>query len=310
MDGFDAKGRPQRVPGQGADAGRHADPAARARRDQLGAAVVQPADRLFYVAHWENTGTIVVEGEFPRAVGINPRQTTMGQTNLQQFYNNDDEAYGVVRAYDPNTLEPKWEYKMNDITWGGVLTTAGDVAVQRRQGRLFLRARRADGRAALEGIRRRPGQQRPDELLRRRQAVRDDRRGQRAVRVRAARRRNDDEHRSAHDESLGFVSFVIFAIFVVVVRAQAPAYKVPRTPDGQPDLQGFWSNSTYTPLERPDNVTKEFYTPAEAVAAEKAAAARERAETSPAPSPTCTTTSLSSDSIAARRRSRELCARR
>ena len=25
----------------------------------------------------------------------------------------------------------------------------------------------------------------------------------------------------------------------------------PRTPDGQPDLQGFWTNSTYTPLERP-----------------------------------------------------------
>jgi alcohol dehydrogenase (cytochrome c) len=51
----------------------------------------------------------------------------MGQVNLQQFYNNDDEAYGVVRAYDPNTLEPKWEYRMNDITWGGVLTTASDV---------------------------------------------------------------------------------------------------------------------------------------------------------------------------------------
>ena len=26
---------------------------------------------------------------------------------------------------------------------------------------------------------------------------------------------------------------------------------VPRTPDGQPDLQGFWTNDTVTPLERP-----------------------------------------------------------
>jgi hypothetical protein len=25
----------------------------------------------------------------------------------------------------------------------------------------------------------------------------------------------------------------------------------PRTPDGQPDLQGLWSNATTTPLERP-----------------------------------------------------------
>jgi len=65
------------------------------------------------------------------------------------------------------------------------------------------------------------------------------------------------------------------------VRAQGPAYKVSRTPDGQPDLQGFWSNATYTPLERPDKVTKEFYTPAEAVAVEKAAAARENEQTDP-----------------------------
>ncbi len=31
----------------------------------------------------------------------------------------------------------------------------------------------------------------------------------------------------------------------------ASTYKAPRTPDGQPDLQGFWTNATLTPLERP-----------------------------------------------------------
>ena len=59
------------------------------------------------------------------------------------------------------------------------------------------------------------------------------------------------------------------------------SYKAPRTPDGQPDLQGFWTNSTYTPLERPDGVTKEFYTPEEAVEAEKRAAEREGEQTVP-----------------------------
>jgi len=33
---------------------------------------------------------------------------------------------------------------------------------------------------------------------------------------------------------------------------------------GQPDLQGFWTNATYRPLERPNDVTKEFYTEDEA----------------------------------------------
>ena len=33
-----------------------------------------------------------------------------------------------------------------------------------------------------------------------------------------------------------------------------------RTPDGQPDLQGYWTNATYTSLQRPQDITKEFYT--------------------------------------------------
>src|SRR5579862_531985 len=37
-----------------------------------------------------------------------------------------------------------------------------------------------------------------------------------------------------------------------------------RTPDGQPDLQGVWTNNTVTPLQRPKQLAgKEFYTDAE-----------------------------------------------
>jgi hypothetical protein len=61
----------------------------------------------------------------------------------------------------------------------------------------------------------------------------------------------------------------------------ARPYKAPRTPDGQPDLQGFWTNSTYTPLERPDGVTKTHYTPEEAEAAITRAIQRESAQTEP-----------------------------
>ena len=39
------------------------------------------------------------------------------------------------------------------------------------------------------------------------------------------------------------------------------AWTPPRTPDGKPDLQGIWTNSTLTPLERPKGLgAKEFYT--------------------------------------------------
>ena len=61
----------------------------------------------------------------------------------------------------------------------------------------------------------------------------------------------------------------------------AKAYVAPRTPDGQPDLQGFWTNTTYTPLERPKNVAKEFYTKEEAAENAKRAAEVEGEQTEP-----------------------------
>ena len=59
--------------------------------------------------------------------------------------------------------------------------------------------------------------------------------------------------------------------------AQAPAkakaakpWTQPRTPDGQPDMQGFWHNATITPLERPSEFAgKEFLTEQEAAALER-----------------------------------------
>ncbi|HEX8030803.1 MAG TPA: hypothetical protein VF491_20165 [Vicinamibacterales bacterium] len=59
----------------------------------------------------------------------------------------------------------------------------------------------------------------------------------------------------------------------VLLDAQAPArpaWTQLRTADGQPDLQGIWTNATITPLERPASLKdKAFLTEAEAKALEK-----------------------------------------
>jgi hypothetical protein len=50
----------------------------------------------------------------------------------------------------------------------------------------------------------------------------------------------------------------------------AKTWTPPLTPDGHPDLQGIWSNSTLTPLERPSQLAgKEFLTEKEAADYEK-----------------------------------------
>ena len=80
------KGRPQRVPGNGPDQGGHASSSPHVHgATNWAPPSFSPRTGLFYVAHFENSSTVAVEGEFPRANGINPRQTTMGQINLQNF---------------------------------------------------------------------------------------------------------------------------------------------------------------------------------------------------------------------------------
>jgi alcohol dehydrogenase (cytochrome c) len=125
LDGFNAEGRPNRVKFPTPE-GTLIHPHVHGGINWAPTAF-SPRTGWYYVASWENSGTVAVEGQFPRAAGPNNRQTAMGQTNLVPFYNNDTEPYGVVRAYDPATLDKKWEFRMTDITWGGVLATASDL---------------------------------------------------------------------------------------------------------------------------------------------------------------------------------------
>jgi hypothetical protein len=89
---------------------------------------------------------------------------------------------------------------------------------------------------------------------------------------------------------LAFASFTATAVVAVrpalAAAAKAPPSKtwVPgRTPDGQPDLQGTWTNATITPFERPAELAgKAVLTPEEAAELEKRAAAN-RVDAPPKP---------------------------
>jgi hypothetical protein len=61
--------------------------------------------------------------------------------------------------------------------------------------------------------------------------------------------------------------------------AGAAPWTLPHTADGHPDFRGYWTNSTFTPLERPAELAgKEFMTEAEAAQYEKARQIQEESQ--------------------------------
>jgi len=84
---------------------------------------------------------------------------------------------------------------------------------------------------------------------------------------------NEVNARSRWRIAAGFVAGVAALTLSApgAVAQQGPAnvagtYRAPRTPDGRPDLQGYWTNLTYTPFERPKELAgKPFYTEQEAI---------------------------------------------
>jgi alcohol dehydrogenase (cytochrome c) len=124
MSGFDKDGRPQRVPGKlpGADGdGTPITPTVLGGTNWYPPSY-SPKGGLFYVSAWENSHSGRPAGQRGGA-----NTTPMADTALAPNVKTEEEGYGVVRAFDPKTLDQKWEFKMNDITWAGVLSTAGDL---------------------------------------------------------------------------------------------------------------------------------------------------------------------------------------
>ena len=75
-------------------------------------------------------------------------------------------------------------------------------------------------------------------------------------------------------------TLLLAALIAVPVMAQAPkGWVAPKAADGHPDLSGYWTNITLTPLERPaDLAGKAFFTPQEAEKYEKDLVERNNAD--------------------------------
>lgn len=143
MNGFDEKGRPQRVPGMA--------PTREGTRIFPGNAggtswyspSFSPSTRLFYVSAWKDYSSIFSKGsaEYREGAGYMGgavRSVIPYDRSPIQNYRKHDEGYGAVIALDPHTGEQKWEFRMADVTDAGILTTATDVLFSGgREGHFF-----------------------------------------------------------------------------------------------------------------------------------------------------------------------------
>ncbi|MGD0135805.1 MAG: PQQ-dependent dehydrogenase, methanol/ethanol family [Bryobacteraceae bacterium] len=131
LSGFDEKGRPIRAAGKVPTLeGTAIYPGSEGATNWYSPSY-SPRTGLFYVSAWDDYASIffrvpvkytegrVYAGGWPQSHVPDGRATE----NVRK----DDEGHGVVRAIDPITGEWRWEFKMNDVTDAGVLTTATDL---------------------------------------------------------------------------------------------------------------------------------------------------------------------------------------
>jgi hypothetical protein len=75
---------------------------------------------------------------------------------------------------------------------------------------------------------------------------------------------------------------VFWSALLIASNVTAADYRAPRLPDGQVDLQGVWSHTNLTPLERPADLKSFVITPEQAAAIEARIAARNEDLSKPA----------------------------
>jgi alcohol dehydrogenase (cytochrome c) len=132
MNGFDERGRPMKVPS--AESNREGTlvfPGNQGATNWYNPSY-SPRTGLFYIPTWDDYSSLFVkqDAEYTKGQtygGGGPRNTTAPITTGPFNYRKEGEQYGAIRAMDPKTGEKKWEFRMDDVTDAGVLTTASDL---------------------------------------------------------------------------------------------------------------------------------------------------------------------------------------
>ena len=91
-----------------------------------------PHTGLFYIPIWDNYYSVYVKEKIDFSegrlfAGPLPKSPVPLIRPPQIVNRKEEDGYGAIRAFDPLTGERKWEYKLNDVTDSGILTTASDL---------------------------------------------------------------------------------------------------------------------------------------------------------------------------------------
>ena len=132
MDGFDEKGRPKRALNPTIE-GTLVYPNNQGATNWYPPSY-SPRTGLFYIPSWMDTYSTYTKGDVQykegnQYVGRFPTmafpalRTGPGAINQRL----PEEGYGAIQAFDPQTGQKKWEFKMVDVTDSGVLSTASDL---------------------------------------------------------------------------------------------------------------------------------------------------------------------------------------
>ena len=134
VDGWDAKGRPNKV--------LHPTPeGTRIFPNNQGATnwyspSYSPRTGLFYIPTWAETSSVYRKTPGPDTVKYSEGQQftgtfpSMAVPALVAAPTNNrlpQDGYGTIQAVDPKTGAQRWEFRMNDVTDSGVLSTASDL---------------------------------------------------------------------------------------------------------------------------------------------------------------------------------------